>query len=425
MISSGLRSKSTGWVATAGTVLLVLTVACSSLQHEQVVDGSAKTDKAQRDQPITEHTSNGETGEYVEEAIDTDHSSFSGLIALAQIHERMVQEGLPLYLVQVNDVQIKAKDAQLSLQEKDRLWMPTSLDGDSETGRLFTADSRNLPDADLEFYSRHATPFLALAVVSSQDELLAIAPLDEDGKALAPGIGTTGPLFLGSVAHELFIRNYNPLPPIDYCAEAHPYPSSSDALAALTTYFNVLGDRPQLVRAAALDAMDVTVDKILEGSPIFFDAVTGESVAPDPNDVAKQLRSGVAAEDVALRPAVPVGVDLPIDLALGPGGSATEALVFVDLQAKQVLSWIQLSPIWIEDDSGVRQPVYGLLIHITPPAPGNDVAIYVRSLEGNFDCPPSEHELPLLVIPYDDIAGTRRANFDLATHDYSILESTP
>jgi len=74
---------------------------------------------------------------------------------------------------------------------------------------------------------------------------------------------------------------------------------------------------------------------------------------------------------------------------------------------------------WVDADNEIHWNTE-LTVFVEPRAEGNDLAVYLRSIEADFECLSAE-AIPLLVIPFDAAFGNHRVVLHLKTLTVSEL----
>lgn len=327
----------------------------------------------------------------------------SYLTILSELHERMVLEGLALVDVTVTGTGVEGDIPTLDLTVNHVVWAPTGATVPESRERTTTwrADPNRAVSFDL--------PTTALAVIDAEGEILGLAVpgLDVDGLRLEVQVD---PLFLTIAAEELMQSKYGPIPQ-DRCLPDRTRPTG--ARQALITYFAVLGDQSVGQRQAANERLVDAANDLVDSNSFLIDAVIGWVLAPASQDIYDQLRSGIATQDVVIRPAIPIGITVPTVPV-----DEDAIVVFVAQPSNRVLGFTVLSPHFSYDEEGNATPLFDTVLELSPPEEGDDLAVYIRSVEDRFACPASSEEVALLSIPYDDYAGTGRVALDLATQSY-------
>lgn len=335
----------------------------------------------------------------------------SPLAELGDLHDRMVAEGLPLIQVTVESLTSeKGGGVLLSLIVEEVLWKPSAAATPWVVGREVEARSTSMAQVATASLKTQL-PFAALAVVSKDGDLLALAPTT-NGSTFAE-IGEQGPLFLASAARQLYRAGYDPLPRYSSCDPVRPVQYRSE-MDALLSYFTILGDSTRSARAKAFASLDATVERLIQDAGTLVDPVTGRHVMPARNDIVRQLRSGVPPHEVIIRPAIPLAVEHPRTWSSERG----DVLAFFDHPDGQFLGAMLIGPRFEYSEDGTAVPRFDRVIELAPPTPGASLAVYVRHLGTLFDCAPTTDEQPWMLVPYDDFAGDRRASIDVAGQTY-------
>jgi hypothetical protein len=339
------------------------------------------------------------------------------LARLDETHRAMLEGGLPLIYAAVTGIDVRGGVLEIQLADVRAVWTPPT----DETAELPAPGVLSLGRAPDALVSRLlASPSSgAYAVIDRKGAPLAVALETAGGRSLVSTGAREGPLFLADAALWLFEHRVDPMPTLDPCQPPTAAVSAPDPQAALLGYFKALGATPRSDIEARILDIDRQVDEILRNASPLPDPVTGEHVLPAANDISNQLRNGVPPADVVLRPAIPVGVVVP------PGRSAQDAITFVEATTGTFLGAIELQPV-MEVGPGGERANYLRVLYVAPPEKGTTVEVYERSLsEPDFLCRPGDGREPLMVIPYDDFAGSSRALIDVASGRYEELTNVP
>lgn len=344
------------------------------------------------------------------EVLGTDPGAIL-LTRLDDLHKLMLRGGLPLQQVTLVATEMRGNDVVLHVDTATPVWSPPGDSVSVEVPKLLS-----VPDVPRELLNQIAVdpPSRGLVVVDLAGSVLALALETADGSSLA-GSGTSeGPLFLADAGIWLYQHHFDPMPMLDPCRPPSAAVAASTPQRAVIGYFETLKGTPRSAIEETIIEINEGVEAILRRAPTFIDPVTGDAVLPSANDISNQLRDGVAPEDVVLRPAIPVGVIVP------PDRPADDVVVFLEYPSGAFLGAIELQPVIEYDAGGSPSPNYSRVLFVTPPEPGSSVAVYERSLsEADFVCPPPDGRQPLILIPYDDFAGSNRALVDPAAGSYS------
>jgi hypothetical protein len=159
---------------------------------------------------------------------------------------------------------------------------------------------------------------------------------------------------------------------------------------------------------AARREAESTAQEIAANSDPVPDDVTGEVTEIDEDHIVRQLLEGVSAEEIVVRTKIPVVID-------ASGLNSSEASVFLfEEETGSLLGWVG-----IRNLKNAVEP----LTAASPPQPGHAVEVYVRDPGGqDFWCSPGPDENPLMVIPFDEFAGTYRTAILLASGAHQRLE---
>lgn len=206
---------------------------------------------------------------------------------------------------------------------------------------------------------------------------------------------------------------------VGFCPDPSEPPAFESEPEALVAYFHHLDNRPVsqgelLQQASAIEARTGGL----------VDPVTGHVSAPDLNDLVHQLEQGIAEEDLVLRPALPLLVQLePVD---DPLAGSVLAVVFTALPSNRVLGWMSALPHGVVEADGTNTWVWETLKFIAPPEPHETVAVHVMPEDlQDISCIHKENPEPLFTIPHDDIAGDTRVIVDVATATYETTTELP
>jgi hypothetical protein len=341
---------------------------------------------------------------------------FSALQKLAELHETMVAQGLPLIRAELAIVPDSENlpGPTLRLTAPEIVWAPEGASLEvSSLGDVALADPT---EADLVALAELGSAS-GVMVIDESGRVLALAGLIDSGSLVTSLEAPTGPLFLAAAAEELFNLQYDPVPRVSSCAAdldaaTHLY---SDPVDALTGYFERLGSIPVTQRLAIEASIESTVEEVVQQNGELVDAVTGRVMAPARNDLIRQLRDGVNPESLTIRPAIPLGVKVP---EATQGDSSDDLVaVFVSSPSGNVLGWTPMAPMFAMSEDGQLSPITERVIELAPPPPEEDLMVFIRSFDQeDFACSPSQDEKPILMVGFDDFAGGSRSRIDLETH---------
>jgi len=333
---------------------------------------------------------------------------------LGVVHERILQSGGALVLGELSDVGTAGTKVTGVIAVSEVKWETPQ--GLFKAGDHVSVLTSELAEEEMGQFVALTDGLATLALITNDGELLGISEL-------APGQGVRavtdpvphGPLFLGAAASALAETGF-PAVPGDACGiSEHIGLPTRPAVEALIAYFTELGTTTREERIAALAAVDVEVERLLESAPRMTDAVTGVDVPIAINDLHRQVSDG--ADSITYRPMYPMSIRLDdIDL------ESQAVLVFADAVTGEVTSWIDLAPTgWVDDKDEIHWNDT-LTVFVEAPNPGNDVEIFLRSIDGYFECPPLPTEKPLFTIGYDQAFGAKRAVVDLRSLAVSDLD---
>lgn len=260
--------------------------------------------------------------------------------------------------------------------------------------------------ADLARLSGLAPGTRLLVAVSRDHEALAVAELDGSGEVVDAG-PQFGLFFLEAAARGLAARRTLTAPRDSRCAPARTLSLPATPAAALTSYFTQLGSQPLAARARVSGALDAAADRIEQAAGPAVDAVTGESVPVDLNDIRAQLADGVRADRVVVRRTVSTKIDVS-----GMADPAHRVVVFFDARSHRLLGWVNAAT--PSGSNGILQSYLGI------PDPGSPVAVYLRSSATAFDCWPGDSGRPLVTVPYEAFAGSSRAVVVVSESTYHV-----
>jgi len=189
------------------------------------------------------------------------------------------------------------------------------------------------------------------------------------------------------------------------------------AIEGLTAFFAVEvspAERQQAYEETLRRAEEIALD-----APALVDPVTEMPVHPSLNDIVWQLESGLTADSVSILPEVPFLVTVAT-----PPTSMTDALVFLEAGTGRLLSWIDvIAPGWVEGESE-GAAVETFKAYLEPPRDEQDLVVVVRDLSSpGWDSPLEVGEEPLVVIPFDAVAGASRAR--LIVDEGRYVPATP
>ncbi len=335
----------------------------------------------------------------------------SSLRMLFELHDRMVRDDLPLLEGTMERVDRANGSITVSLSSIQAIWTPTG--SDRAPGPVIQADW-TAPTDDLDMIN---LPAEVIVVVSDRDEIIGLAVFGPDAnELLAPG---AGPLFLADAAEQLFERQIDPIPgPASTCEGPKVPVAYSSPRDALESYFTVLGDSTTDPYRNADALVEQTSERMVLDAPDLIDPVTGWALAPSQQDIVYQLEEGKTEAEVTIRPALPVQVRVAADV----NGENGLIAVFVAEPAGRVLGFTVLAPHAAYDGEGNATPVLDRVVELVPLEFGQEMAVYVRSTEGRFECPQGPDEKPIMRIPYDIAAGSEsRVSINLANGSYDSV----
>lgn len=187
------------------------------------------------------------------------------------------------------------------------------------------------------------------------------------------------------------------------CEAASSVPDSGPGVESLVAHFDNFQNR----RLDAREDYEGIADSIAEAADV-VDAVTGERVEADLNHIERQLREGVAPEDVIIAPVVQVGID-------ATQYDRDPAFLVFATSTKEVLGWIAVST--LEDI---------VLIELRTPTGGDRLNVYYFPGDAfpRVECPDQwiEGAELLVSVPTDAIFGATRAIVDVGTATYRDLQ---
>lgn len=335
---------------------------------------------------------------------------------LADLHERMLAEGLALTEAEMLSVTDDADYTFLRLLIDGTAWLPLGAmpvrHGEHEV-RLTSEKSR---------LAVHAIPLgsRVLSVIDSEGVLLALAGLDGPSSFHVPQGWTQGPLFLASAGIELFESGVDPVPAPPCSSDAFDFAAGfANPVDALIGYFDRLGDSSVRDRHATLARLDEDVERLVLLHDNLVDPVTGLVAQPSRNDLANQLLRGTEPEQVQIRPAIPLRVRVP---TANEGVPDRRLAVLVAEPSGLTLGFAGLAPLTMEVGEGQPVEVTEWIMFVSPPDPGNHVSVYIRSPgRPDLTCRGAQGEEPAIVIPYEDFAGSTRVVLDLGSLTYDTV----
>ncbi len=338
---------------------------------------------------------------------------------LAALHYGMLGWHSPLVVLEFTEVLDRDdRDTEVGFTFLEFSWLvPTATDDELSAIEDLEQGSMLLNDENYEAFV-DALPFTALAVVLPDGTLGPFAKRgDEPGSidAIGTGVGATR---LGFYAVDAFVNPLSPFPRVDHnsCAgvryyEQHLDPRPASEEATILAYFELLGDKP--IHEHQIEPDEHLAEQLAE-SVDMVDPVTGQSVYADVNDVYNQLADGVDPSDIEFRQVVNVATTYE-------NRGENEVLVWVSTSGEYLAYSSTGSGHYINDE-GERVDVTSNLIELRAPSDGSDVALYVRPGDSDYTCLHSlEGASPTIVVPFDDIAGSRRAHINIDERDYVPL----
>jgi hypothetical protein len=324
---------------------------------------------------------------------------------LGEMHARMLEEDLPLLAAEITG--LGDTTDTVSLDSVEVVWAPDGV----EPVLPLTLEARWSADrADLD---RINLPTDVIVVLDRDSTIIGLAVFDtEEGAIEYPG---ASPLFLTAAAEQLFASQVDPVPPPAGSCTVEPveaiYDSARDAIAA---YFHRLGGITQEGLVAQRWSIESTAEQIVLDAPDFVDPVTGWVLSPAIQDVKYQLEDGLEAQDVVLRPALPIQVRVPAQ-------DAQDGLiaVFIAEPSDRVLGFTVLAPHVAHDQDGFETVLVDRIVEIVPPGQGEEIAVYLRS---EVHCPSDKDEMPVMRIPHEAAAGNdQRVAIDLEANTYTPI----
>ena len=335
----------------------------------------------------------------------------SSLRMLFELHDRMVRDDLPLLEATMERVDRANGSITVSLSSIQPIWTPT---GSDRTPLPVLKADWTAPTDDLDMIK---LPAEVIVVVSGRDEIIGLAVFGPDAsELLAPG---AGPLFLADAAEQLFERQIDPTPgPASTCEGPKAPVAYSSPRDALESYFTVLGDSTTNTYRNTDTFIERTSERMVLDTSDLVDPVTGWALAPSQQDIVYQLEEGKTEAEVTIRPALPVQVRVATDV----NGEDGLIAVFVAEPAGRVLGFTVLAPHVAYDNAGNATPVLDRVVELVPLEFGEEMAVYVRSTEGRFECPQGSDEEPIMRIPYDIAAGSdSRVSINLGDSSYESV----
>lgn len=332
---------------------------------------------------------------------------------LGVVHERFLQSGGALVLGELSGVGTSGTKVTGVIAVSEVKWGTPQ--GRFNVGDHVSVLTSELDEEEMGRFIALKDGIATLALITTDGELLGISELTPgQGVRAVTNPVPRGPLFLGAAASVLAETGF-PAVPGDACQiSGHIGPNARPPVDALVAYFTELGTTTREERIAALAAVDVEVERLLESAPSMTDAVTGVGVPVAINDLHRQVSEG--AESITYRPMYPMLIRLAeIDL------ESQAVLVFTDAGTGEVTSWIDLAPTgWVDDKDEIHWNDT-LTVFVEAPKPGNDVEIFLRSIDEYFECSQLPTEMPLLAIGYGQAFGAKRAVVDLRSLTVSDL----
>jgi hypothetical protein len=346
-------------------------------------------------------------GSPVVDGDETSSSAVSGLGLLQELHDELVQANGSV--IEGELAEDATADRLLVLDAPTILWSADAGTAAELTvgGKLAITLSGSL---DAEAFTTDAErPDAVMVAVDGNGELLSVAVVNESGEFIPLSQPTVLSNALAIGGGELFRTQYVP-PPENPCVTpaGASYESPVDALV---TYLTTLGNRTELAIERARNERSQQVTDAFSDSPTFVDPVTGFIVNASVNDIDTQLDDDPDS-DVVLRGAIPVEIQLLSPEAVTE--STGRALVFIDVDHSNVLGWFPLGTQVGSSDS--------VILEIAPPIDGSDVAVVTRQENvQNTSCGLVGNDEPVMVIPFEDLAGETRVSISLQQGIYEAV----
>jgi hypothetical protein len=328
---------------------------------------------------------------------------------LITLRDHMIDEGLPLLDVRVDEISRSGDRLSLTMTVLEVAWSPPN-QSDWREGRTLVAETL---DGDIGTTLDGVAQPEALVVVSPSGEVYGMAVWDDRSAGTFRPTTPLGPGFL-SVAAELIAAgalDTGRALPLDCLldpAETRPPAIRAEKPAHALIEFLEVGPPPSDPRAAAFHRAEGLVADL----PWVVDPVVGDEMEPDARWVAIELIRGASSDQLlaSMRYLVPFGVDVT---ELDAATVDSSGIYLYDAVTGRILGWNSLAnlagaPLAITDAS--------------PPDPGNGAAVYITATPlARPDCPPEPGSVPSLTIPFDDFAGASRAVIDVGTETYRPL----
>jgi hypothetical protein len=341
---------------------------------------------------------------------------------LDEVHQMMIEGGLGLWVVNVTDVEIIEDHAEVQIADASLLWVP----GNAQSG-LEQASPSQVVAGIPSFVADRIKPLLpleAVAVFSEAGEAIAMGFIQSDRTNFvtfeasdSASLIAQEAVWLGDAATWLFDNRFDPVPRTDPCQPESTSIRAESPMDSVVAYFHDLAGMSRSARLKEVESLNSTVEELLSNAPTFVDPVTGDYVSPAANDIAIQLREGTLADDVVLRPAIPVGIIVPDEP--DPGA----IVVLLGQTTDRFLGALELQPTQEYDDQGqLIGDIFHFVLYIVPPLSGENVDLYMRSVDNpRFMCSAPPDELPVLSLNYNDVAGSNRVEVDLESGIVSLV----
>ncbi len=349
---------------------------------------------------------------------DQHHLQTDWIGRLEDVAQVMESSRLPLLDLSVADVRYPPLDeatldgVELDLEVLGTRWSPG-------VGSAPPADTRvvavldGVPRSVVAALAGVPVPSNAVGVVSGT-HLLAIGFLDSQGALVdLKAEDAVGPFFLHSAAAALLASQYDPSRTSGQCSFEAPADTYRDVTSVISDFLTLQERTPET------DEVDPSVvDEVLAGSPSFTDPVTGLDVVTSPNNIVRQLESGVAPSDVTPQAAVPIMILLP------HSGDSEQVAVFFDRETQAILGFVQVDPN-LAAGRHVVDDRPATVVEIDAPAEGSDVLVYIRSIDGEFTCPPSAGEREFAALESTAFGPDFRAILDLTAGTTALVSEFP
>lgn len=335
-------------------------------------------------------------------------------LVLAEFTEAAVENGGFLARGALVGVEKSTRDVKSPRQQErafslryrvdEVLWAPV----DRSVAAEFSIEDSILPERVewLEGTIGYPIPGLILRLTGPDAEFPAVYFSPDDGAAFSPERVSGEPFELALMV-DAGLGEPLPRPgPVDPCS---PPPTDYAATAEELLVAYIQDAVEQTDKTVAPDAEALAEGIAAQHEPI-IDTVTGETVFPNTSAIAAQIEAGVPLDEVVI----------PVTVNMGQETASYEGLAQVGVMATSEGVFLESFPI-LADGSG-NETFY--MMDIQAPPPGEGLLIFLREAPpAHPQCVDWRLEEPDIAIPYDEVAGSSRAEVHLATRSYRTLRT--